>query len=184
LNGGIDPSVAVDGHVGPSVKQKFTVLRTRKVVEKRLSLEAAEFLLRDQFGNAYLSYQAVLMDNGTYAVTDWIGKVAADGSIKPVREFKRFGSFSDDMIDFCRRQAFVAFGRTVLDILKSKQAAGAAYVLSADEAKAAATGIVTDIMATAKPATKILDAPKTDEQPVAHEPERQHQADAPASPAP
>ena len=168
ITGGVDLAVAVQGHVGPKTKQVFTTLRVGKVFDKRLSIEAGEFLFRDQFGNAYCQYQTMLSDGATYTVTDFIGKILSNsGEVKPIREFKHFWVFSDAMIDHLRSKAFVAFGRKVIEILKGKQAEGAAFVLSADEARAMADGVVSSVMAAGDgikpPDTKVLDAPRSDD---------------------
>lgn len=144
---GIDPGTTAQGHVSQTKKQVFTLLRQRTVQQKKLKMECEEFLYRDQFGNAYMTYRAMLSDGEVYDTTAWIGKVVAGGVIKPVREFKKFVTFSDDMIDCLRMGAFVTFGRTTVELMKARDAAGATHILSADEANAAAEGVVTSIMA-------------------------------------
>jgi hypothetical protein len=142
----INPGVTTQGHVSQSIVQKFELLRQRRVTCPRLRMEAEEFLYHDQFGNAYMTYRTMLPDGEIYDVTAWIGKMGPGGKIIPVREYKGFKTFNDDMMNYLLDHAFVLFGRAVLEIMKARQAAGAAYILSADEAEAASKGLVNDII--------------------------------------
>lgn len=144
----ITPGATTQGHVGQSVTQRFTLLRQVTVESKRLALQAEEFLYRDQFGNCYLTYRALLIDGELYDVTHYVGKqLTHEGTIKPVREWKAFGgTFNDAMIDASRERAFVGFGRVVLEIMKARQSEGAAFVLNADEARDAADLVMAKIV--------------------------------------
>lgn len=120
---GVDFSEAIQGHVSASVTQRFTCERSRIVDCRRLQLEAAEHIVKDQFGNVYVVFTSKLMDGDVYAVTDWVGTQKPGFPLRLVKEFKSFGGFSDNMLGYLQDKAFVAFGRATEAILKGRQAA-------------------------------------------------------------
>jgi hypothetical protein len=145
----ISPGHATQGHVSQKIVQEFQLLRQRTVECKRLQLQAEEFLYRDQFGNCYTTFRATLPDGELYDKTFFFGfQRSHNGTIVTRAEWKKISpTYNDAVVDAMRDAAFVALGRSVLDILKARQAADAVFVLSADEAAAAADGVVTSIMA-------------------------------------
>jgi hypothetical protein len=119
----INPGLTAQGHVSQQIEQVFTRLRHGKVKCKRLQLEADEFLLRDQFGNCYITYRAMLLDGEMYDVAEYFGKqLSHDKTIRTVREWKEIGPvLIDEVMDSLRESAFVKYGRTVLSILRARQ---------------------------------------------------------------
>lgn len=119
----VDFTVAIQGHVGASIKQRFTCERTRTLTNERLRMDIAEHIVKDQFGNLYVVFSTQLIDGELYTVTDWVGKQPPGFPLTLVKEFKRFPGFNDDLLAYLQEKAFVSFGREALAILKARQAA-------------------------------------------------------------
>jgi len=116
----VDFTEVIQGHVSQSVKQQFTLERTKVVLNRTLNLEAREHIVKDQFGNLYTVFTAKLIDGEVYAVTRWV----AHPHSGLVKEFRKLGArrFDDNLLAWLQEEAFVAFGRATLAILKARQA--------------------------------------------------------------
>ena len=112
---------AIQGHVGPSVPQVFTEKRTRVLFNRRLNLECREHIVKDQFSNLYVVFTAKLLDGEMYAVTRWVAH-PVNGLVK---ELRALGArrFDDALLGWLQDEAFLAFGRMTVAILKGRQAA-------------------------------------------------------------
>jgi hypothetical protein len=122
----VDFTRVIQGHVGNSVRQVFTIERTRLRVHAKLQIEALEHIVKDQFGNLYVVFTAKLMDGEVYASTAWIGAEKWTGKGKEivlVKDWKRFGSFNDDLLAAIQNLAFHALGTANLAIIKGRHAA-------------------------------------------------------------
>lgn len=122
----VDFTRVLQGHVGSSIKQTFTVERTRLRKHARLELDAMEHIVKDQFGNLYVVFTAKLMDGEVYACTAWVGaeKWTDRGKeIRLVREWKQFRTFNDDLLAAIQNLAFHALGTANLAIIKARHAA-------------------------------------------------------------
>ena len=131
----VDFTQVIQGHVGQSVKQVFTIERTRGRNHPKLSIDALEHIVKDQFGNLYVVFVARLMDNEVYTVTAWVGKniwTATGKKLVLVKEWKKFPSFNDDLLACLQNMAFVSFGRTNIAILKARRAANLVSVSGPD----------------------------------------------------
>lgn len=122
----VDPTTAIQGHVSQSIEQKFTIERTRLRVHKRAKIEAEELILKDQFGNLYVTFRARLMDGEVHVANAWVGSEKWDGTQKRivlVREWKRFKTFNDDLLGAIQDLAFHSFASANLAYLKGRHAA-------------------------------------------------------------
>lgn len=116
----------IQGHVGTDVRQIFTIKRTASISNKRLGMDAAEYIKVDQFGNLYVQIAARLMDGEVYVTTAWVGieKWTDRGKeLVLVKEWKKFKTFSDALIDAIRLLAFHSLGQTNLAVMKARHAA-------------------------------------------------------------
>lgn len=123
---GVDFTKVIQGHVGQGIKQVFTIERTRNRRHPKLQIEALEHIVKDQFGNLYVVFLSKLMDGDLYACTAWVGAEKWTGTTKGivlVKEWKKFRTFSDDLLACIQNLAFVSFGNANLAILKARQAA-------------------------------------------------------------
>lgn len=116
-----DFTEAIQGHVGQSTRQIFTEERSRVLVNRRLNLECREHIVKDQFGNLYVVFVAKLIDNELYSVTHWVAHPHT-GLVRKLRHLG-FHRFDDACLQHLQDDAWVAFGRATVAILRSKQAA-------------------------------------------------------------
>jgi hypothetical protein len=122
----VDFTQAIQGHVSQHTKQVFNLERARDLVNHELAIQARENIVKDQFGNLYVVFVARLMDGDVWSVTNWVGADKWDGLSKRivlVREWKKFKTFSDDLLTYLQQQAFVAFGKANVAYLKGQHAA-------------------------------------------------------------
>lgn len=122
----VDFTKVIQGHVSQNIKQVFQIERTRRMVDKNLLIEAAENIVKDQFGNLYVVFIAKLMDGELYACTAWVGAEKWTGTQKTivlVKEWKKFKRFSDELLTHFQSMAMFSFAKTNLAILKGAQAA-------------------------------------------------------------
>lgn len=134
----VDFTQVIQGHVGQSVKQMFSVERTRARSHKALYIDALEHIVKDQFGNLYVVFAAKLMDGEVYTVTAWVGAEKWTGTVRKivlVREWKKFKTFDDDLLAALQNMAFVSFGRANTAILKARHAGKLATDLPSNVAK-------------------------------------------------
>jgi hypothetical protein len=110
---------AIQGEVGHATKQKFELERKRDLSHPKLKIEMREYLVKDQFTNLYVSYVSDLIDGERYSVITRIGS-----DTKGLRKkFSAFKKFSTALLGHLRDDAFVVFGRTIVDIMKARAAA-------------------------------------------------------------
>lgn len=131
----VDFTSVIQGHVSQNITQRFTVERTRLRVHQKLSIEALEHIVKDQFGNLYVVFTAKLMDGEVYACTAWIGAEKWTGMGKQlvlVKEWKRFPGFNDDLLACVQNIAFCSFGNANIAILKGRRAAQLPAVTTAN----------------------------------------------------
>lgn len=122
----VDFTKVIQGHCGQSVKQVFTVERSRMRVHRELKIEAMEHIVKDQFGNLYVVFTSGLMDGEVYGCCAWVGTEKWTGTEKRlvlVKEWKKFRAFNDALLAAIQDWAFLAFGNANMAILKSKHAA-------------------------------------------------------------
>lgn len=123
---GVDFTQAIQGHVGQSTKQVFTVERTRARICKPLKLEALEHIVKDQFGNLYVVFVARLFDGELYSCTAWVGSykwvAGTEKRLFLVKQWKKFKTFGDELLACLQDMAFFTFGKTNIGILKSRHA--------------------------------------------------------------
>lgn len=123
----VDFTQVIQGHVGPSTKQVFRIERTRARIYKPLQLEAVEHIIKDQFGNLYVTFLARLFDGELYACTAWVGTekwvAGTQKKLFLVKEWKRFKAFNDDLLACLQDMAMFSFGKANIAILKARHAA-------------------------------------------------------------
>lgn len=123
----IDPTSVCQNHVSQSITQNFSIERSRTLHNKRLNITMLEHILKDQFGNLYVEFVSRLADGESWAVADWVGteKWTELGTkeIVLVRDYKRFKTFSDDLLAYLQEKAFIAFAQETLTWLKGQNAA-------------------------------------------------------------
>jgi hypothetical protein len=122
----VDFTNVIQGHVGNSVRQQFTIERTRVRLHRKLQIEAHEHIVKDQFGNLYVVFTSRLMDGEVYASTAWVGAekwTGAEKKVVLVKEWKRFKAFNDDLLAAIQNLAFHALGSANLAIIKARRAA-------------------------------------------------------------
>lgn len=116
----VDFTQVIQGHVSQSVKQVFHVERERTIHNRKLQLEAREIIVKDQFGNLYTCFVAKLIDGEVYAVTRWV----AHPHSGLVAELRKLGArrFDDALLAWLQDEAFLAFGRATIALMKSRHA--------------------------------------------------------------
>lgn len=122
----VDFTTVIQGHVSQSIRQVFTTERTRLRRHDRAQIEALEHIVKDQFGNLYVVFVAKLMDGEMYVCTAWVGaeKWTANGkNLVLVKEWKKFKTFSDDLLAAMQNLAFYSFASANLAILKARHSA-------------------------------------------------------------
>ena len=123
--GALNPEDLISGHNGE--KQILKVKRTLVVTKPNGRTQCTERICDDQWGNTYLVYSAKLSDREVYEVADYV---------KP-SVLKKYGGFTDSMLDDFRAKAFHAFAEAEKSINAIK--ANAAKV--ADMIAAAAVNV-------------------------------------------
>jgi hypothetical protein len=126
--GGLNPEDLISGHNGNT--QLLTVKRTLTVMNQKLRTQTVERICEDQHGNVYLVYSCKLSDREIYEVADYL---------KP-SVLKKYGGFTDALLDDFRAKAFHAFAESEKSINAIK--ANAAKV--ADMIAAAAVNVATN----------------------------------------
>ncbi len=126
--GGLNPEDLISGHNGE--KQLLTVKRTLVVTKPNGRTQCTERICEDQWGNVYLVYSAQLSDREIYEVADYV---------KP-SVLKKYGGFTDGLLDDFRAKAFHAFAESEKSINAIK--ANAAKV--ADMIAAASVNVATN----------------------------------------
>lgn len=101
--GSFDPSDLVSGHNGQT--QLLTVKRTLTVINPRSRAQVVERICEDQWLNTYLVYSCVLTDGEAYECADFL---------KP-SILKKYGGFTDALLDDFRGKAFHAFDQAEKD---------------------------------------------------------------------
>jgi hypothetical protein len=126
----VQPGQASQGDVSQSIKQVFTTERTRILEFPQpppLKPQAVlESILKDQFGNLYLEYQAVLLSGELHTISTRVGAEKWDGTSKRtvlLRKFSKFGGFNDALIDALRTLAFFSIASENEAYLKGRLAA-------------------------------------------------------------
>ena len=95
----LDPSECVQGDVGSSIHQVFDIRYTQLVVDPKSKRTMREWHVTDQFENHYLSFRCVLSDGNDY---DLFARIKDS-------ELKRYGGFTDELMDAARKKAFHSF---------------------------------------------------------------------------
>lgn len=119
---GVDFTKVINGHVSHNLKnQKFTIERTTARAHKALKLEMLEHIVKDQFGNLYVTFLARLMDNELYSCTAWVGAEKWTGAGKKivlVKEWKKFKTFGDELLACFQNMAAYTFAKHNLTFMK------------------------------------------------------------------
>jgi hypothetical protein len=103
--------------------------RTRKLEYRPLGLfDIQESILKDEFGNVYLNFIAGLIDGEDHTVNFRVSRPST-GLNQAYRKLG-FTKFDDALIDFLRREAFLAFGKATEAILKARKAANLPILVS------------------------------------------------------
>lgn len=126
----VDFTKVMQGHVSQTVTQQFAIQRHRVIENRKLRLECREFVVKDQFRNLYVVFTAKLIDGEVYSVTTWVGS-EVKGLVARFRA--KYGHFNDGLLTYLQDEAFVAFGRATVEILKSRQAASFAFAPTGSE---------------------------------------------------
>lgn len=129
----VDFTQVIQGHVGQNVRQQFTVERSRVREHRRAQISAVEHIVKDQFGNLYVVFVAKLFDGELYTNVAWVGAEKWTGTGKQlvlVKEWKKFRTFSDDLLAAIQGLAFLSFANTNLAILKARHAGKLAAIPS------------------------------------------------------
>lgn len=126
----VDFTSMLQGHVSQSIKQVFKVERARTIQNTKLRIACREYVLKDQFGNIYVSFTARLLDGELWGHGVWVAHPKTGLN----KAFKQFGSFNDLLMRCLQDEAFVVFGRANVQIMRSRQAA---YALNPNAVSAA-----------------------------------------------
>lgn len=111
--GGLNPEDLISGHNGHT--QKLKVKRMLTVTNPKLRTQCIERICEDQHGNTYLVYSSRLSDREVYEVADYV---------KP-SVLKKYGGFTDAMLDDFRAKAFHAFAQSEKEINAARKNADA-----------------------------------------------------------
>lgn len=93
-----DPGENIRGTVGDAGEQTLETVRTIDLMGRGKRL-MRERICRDNFGNEYLVYHAVLPDGEVYEVSDWVRPSV----------IVRYGGWTDALLDDFRQKAENAF---------------------------------------------------------------------------
>lgn len=120
--GALNPEDLISGHNGET--QLVTVKRTLTVLNHKLRTQTVERICEDQHGNVYLVYSCVLSDREVHEVADYV---------KP-SVLKKYGGFTDALLDDFRAKAFHAFAESEKEINAARKNADAMAAMIAKAA--------------------------------------------------
>jgi len=84
------------------IRQKWTDIWLNKLISNpKTGKQIRESLMKDQYGNHYVTYQTVLKDGEWYETGEWI----------PPSTVALFGGFTTALLDHLRGKAFLAFSQ-------------------------------------------------------------------------